>query len=85
MAAVHELSDQFDDPGDRLARERLAVGPPEPEGIGVGDVRPGHLLRQAVAGDALGTGGGVDLVVDVGDVRHESRLIALVAQEARQQ
>ena len=85
VSGLHQVGDQRDDRIDRLARLRLAVGPPEPETIRVLHVGGGHRPRELLAGHALLARGVVDLVVHVGDVHHERRVIALVLQEAAQQ
>ena len=61
------------------------VGTAEPQRVGVGDVVRGHLARERVRVDAGGGRRGVDLVVDVGDVRDESDRVALVHEEALEQ
>ncbi len=67
--------DQLDDLADRLARQRLVVGPPEPERIGVGDVAlPSSPAPAARCRSPAARGRGVDLVVDIGDVCHERDL-----------
>ena len=49
-AALDQPLDQRDDLGDRLARERLGVGPPEPEPVGVGAIRVGHPAASSCDG-----------------------------------
>ena len=85
MLAVDQTLDHRHDLGDRLARARLVVGPPEPETVGVGEVRVGHLARELVAGDGRLARGRVDLVVDVGDVGHQRDRVALVLEEPLEQ
>ena len=70
---------------DHLRRQRLVVGPAEPEPVRVVDVVGGHLARELVRRPPGGPRRVVDLVVDVGDVGDEHRVVALVAQEAREQ
>ncbi len=85
VAGLDQRLDQRDDLGDRLGRERLRVRPPEPEAVGVLDVEREHppdVLGRRHAALARGV---VDLVVDVGDVDHQRRLVALVGEEAAQQ
>ena len=45
--------DQRDDLGDRLARERLRVGPAEPEPVGVRAIRGGHPVGELLRRHAL--------------------------------
>jgi hypothetical protein len=85
VAALDQRLDQRDDLGDRLAGERLVVGPLQAERARVRDVGLGHLARELLARHAALAGGVVDLVVDVGDVGHEDRLVALVLEEALEQ
>ena len=47
VAALDQRLDQRDDLGDRLGRERLGVGPAEPEPVGVLDVERGSSRRRA--------------------------------------
>ena len=84
MAGVDQPLDQGDDRLDAPGGERLGVGAPEAECVGVGDVMRRHLLGKLHAGHARGRRGGIDLVVDVGDVGDELHLIPLVAQKPRQ-
>ena len=66
--------------------ERLVVGAPEPERVGVGAVALGHLARPAPrSARPWARGGVVDLVVDVGDVHHQRHVVALVLEEALEQ
>ena len=85
VAGVHERFDQLDDRPDRLGGPRLGVRPAQRQAIGVLDVGLGHLRRQLGAGNAALAGGVVDLVVHVGDVGHEARLVAFVLEEALEQ
>ena len=48
-AVVDQRLDQVDDRADRLAGQRLGVGPAELEQVGVLDVVRGHLARELVA------------------------------------
>ena len=57
------------------------VGAPEPQPARVVDVVGGHLLGQLGRGAPRGARRVVDLVVDVGDVRHERHVDALVLEE----
>ena len=85
VLAVDQTLDHRHDLGDRLARARLVVGPAQPETVGVGEVRVGHLARELVAGDGRLARGRVDLVVDVGDVDHQRDGVALVLEEPLEQ
>ena len=85
VAAVEQVLDVGDDLLDGLRGPRLAVGPADAQPIGVGEVARRHLLRQVGRRAAERPGGVVDLVVDVGDVGHERRLVALVGEEAGEQ
>ena len=85
VPALDQRADQRDDLLHHLRRLRLVVGPAEPEPVGVVDVRGRHLGRQLVGRAPGGTRRVVDLVVDVGDVRDQRRLVALVRQEAGEQ
>ena len=62
-----------------------ASGRPRLEAVGVLHVARGHLAREVGARDAERPGGVVDLVVDVGDVRHERDVVALVLEEPLEQ
>ena len=75
-----------DDRLDRLGGQRLVVGPAEAEPVGVGEVvrRSSRAPARPTARPARARGV-VDLVVDVGDVGHERRLVALVLEEALEQ
>ena len=84
-AVVDQRLDQLDDRPDRRAGERLVVGPAEPQAVGVGEVRRGHLLGELRARDPQRPRGVVDLVVDVGDVRDQRDRVALVLEEALEQ
>ena len=89
MPAIDQRLDVVDDRADRLGGQRLEVGAPELQAIRVGAVVRGHLggeLRaRARVGGIRSTRGVVDLVVDVGDVDHERRCVALVLEEALEQ
>ena len=76
-----ELLDQRDDLGDRLGRLRFVVGPPEPEAVRVLEVPARRVLGELRARSGRRF---VDLVVDVGDVDDERRLVALVLEPALQ-
>ena len=81
---AHQLLDQADDLGNRLAGERLVVGTAEAESVRVLEVplrRCGGELR---AGDSLLPGGLVDLVVHVGDVLDERHVVAGLLEPALQ-
>ena len=83
VPGLDQRLDQGDDLRDRLRGQRLGVGAAEPEPVGVLDVGGGHLGRELdprAAGLARGV---VDLVVDVGDVDDELRLVALVRRKRR--
>ena len=84
-AVVEQRLDQVDDRLDRLGGQRLVIGPPEAQPLGVGEVVRGHLARQVGARHAQRARGVVDLVVDVGDVGDERHLVALVLEEALEQ
>ena len=84
VTALDQGLDQGDDLRDGLRGERLGVGTAEAEGVRVGDVRTGHLLRVLGRGLTRFPGRVVDLVVDVGDVDDELRLETLVLEEAAQ-
>ena len=80
-----QVLDQRDDRADRLGGLRLVVGPADAERVGVRPVGGDHplgMLRRRDPGLARGV---VDLVVDVGEVDHERRRVALVGEEAAQQ
>ena len=62
-----------------------ASGRPRPSRVGVLDVRRGQLARELLARHAALAGGVVDLVVHVGDVDHELRVVALVLEKALQE
>jgi hypothetical protein len=81
VPALHQRADQVEDRLDVLGRQRLVVGPAEPEPIGVRHVVAGHLARQLGRVAPGGARRVVDLVVDVGDVRDQRRLVALVLEE----
>ena len=81
VAALHQRADQVEDRLDVLGRQRLVVGPAEPEPLGVGEVVADHLARQLGRVAPGGARGVVDLVVDVGDVRDQRRVVALVLEE----
>ena len=81
VAALDQRADQVEDRLDVLGRQRLVVGPAEPEPLGVGEVVAGHLARQLGRVAPRGPRGVVDLVVDVGDVRDQRRVVALVLEE----
>ena len=95
MTGFDQTLDVGDDLLHRLGGQRLVVGAPEPERVGVGAVVRGHLRRQLDAGAprasygagarGVGAGGVVDLVVDVGDVDDQRHLQALVFEEALHQ
>ena len=81
VAARDQLGDQSDDLVHRLGRLGLGVGAAETEAVGVLDVPARGLLGQL---GAVPGRGGVDLVVDVGDVGDERHLVAaLDAASAR--
>ena len=84
-AVVEQGLDQVLDRLDRLGGQRLAIGPPQAQALGVGEVVRGHLARQVGARHAERPRGVVDLVVDVGDVGDERHLVALVLEEALEQ
>ncbi len=85
VAALDQVGDHRDDPVDRLGRQRLGVRAAEAEGAGVFEVGAGHLRRPLGRGHAPLAGGGVDLVVDVGDVDDQLRRVALRLEEAGEQ
>src|SRR6516162_2624952 len=85
MSSLNQTPDELDDPIDRVARERLVVGPTESEAIGVGDVGRSHLASELLARHSGQPGRVVDLVVDIGDVHHERDVIPLVYKEAFEQ
>jgi hypothetical protein len=85
VAALDQLGDQLDDLVDHQRGLRLVVRPPDPQPVGVGQVVRGHLRGQLGRRPAGGPCGVVDLVVDVGDVGDERRLVALVREEALEQ
>ena len=85
VPALDQVADQRDDLLDHQRRLRLVVGAAEPEPLRVGDVVRGHLRRELVRRPSGGPRRVVDLVVDVGDVGDERRLVALVREEAGQQ
>jgi len=70
-------------PGDRIAQP--VIVPIELQSVGVRAVGGGRLLGQLSAGDPGSAGGGVDLVVDVGDVRDKCYDVALVTEKALHQ
>ena len=70
---------------DRLAGQRLVVGPAEPQRVGVGDVGGGHLRAPARRWPTRRARRGVDLVVDVGDVVTSVDAVALVLEEPLEQ
>ena len=74
-----------DDRVDRLGGLRLRVRAAEPEPVGVLDVPGGHLARELRARHAALARGVVDLVVHVGDVHDQRRVVALVLEEALEQ
>ncbi len=84
-AVVEQGLDEVLDRLDRLRGQRLAIGPPEAQALGVGEVVRRHLPREVGAGHAERPRRVVDLVVDVGHVGDERRLVALVLEEALEQ
>jgi hypothetical protein len=80
-----QRGDEVDDRADGLRRERLRVRSAEPESVGVGHVRVGHLARELGARNAERPRGVVDLVVDVRDVDDQLRRVALMRQEPPEQ
>ena len=85
MAALDQRLDQLDDLRHHLRRLGLEVRAPEPEAPGVLEVGRRHLRGELVRGPARRARRIVDLVVDVGDVGGQHRVVALVAQEALEQ
>ena len=83
-APLDQRRDQGDDLGDRLRDARLGVRAAQAEPVGVGDVGVRVAPRELLAGHALGAGGVVDLVVDVGQVRDEPHPHAAPLQVALQ-
>ena len=66
--------------------QRLVVGAPEPEAVGVGEVGRRHLARELARwARPSARARVVDLVVDVGDVVDERRAVGPRAQEPREQ
>ena len=84
VPALDQRADQVEDRLDVLGRQRLVVGPAEPEPLGVGHVVGGHLAREVGRLAPRRARGVVDLVVDVGDVGDERHAVALVLEEALQ-
>ena len=85
MPPLDERLDQGDDRTDVLGCLGLVVGPAETQRIGVRDVGRRHLACELVARNAAFPGCFVDLVVHVGDVHHEVRVVALVLEKALEQ
>ena len=85
VAGVDQRPDEGDDRRDRLRRQRLVVGSSEAEPIGVLDVGGRHLLGEPLRRLARLAGRGVDLVVDVGYVDDQARVVPLVLEEALEQ
>ena len=85
VPAGDQRLDQLDDLGDRRGRQRLGVRAADPEPVGVLRVRGDHPPRMLGRGHPRGASGVVDLVVDVGEVDHDGRLVALVGEKAPQQ
>jgi hypothetical protein len=77
--------DEGDDVVDRLGREWFVVGAAEAEPIGVLEIGRRHLPGEARRGHARLASGLIDLVVDVGDVDDEPRLVTDAGQEPPQQ
>ncbi len=86
VPALDQRLDQRDDLGDRLGRQRLGVGAAEAERARC-PRRRRRSSRAASSAEAIPALArrGVDLVVDVGDVDDERRLVALVLEEPAQQ
>ena len=85
MAGLDQGLDQRDDLPDRPRGERLGIGAPEPECVGVSDVCGGHLARVSSEGSPACARRVVDLVVDVGDVDDERRVESLVLEKPLQE
>ena len=74
MPALDQRFDEAHDPGDVLGRLRQPVRQPEAEIADVLEIPLGRARGQLGARTRSGV---VDLVVDVGDVVHERRVVAL--------
>jgi len=72
----HQLPNERNDLGDRVRGQGLDVRPAETEGARVLEVPPGRAPGQFGAADSLGPRRIIDLVVDVGDVQDQPRLVA---------
>src|SRR5206468_5823592 len=84
-AVVNLVMYEVYDRADRLGCERLGVGPADADPIVVLEIRGRHLAGELRAGDGERPRRVVDLVVDVGDVRHERDVVPLVLEEALEQ
>ena len=82
VAGLDQRRDLGHDRLDPLARERLVVGSPEPQPVGVLDVVGRHLAGERDARDAPLRRGDVDLVVHVRHVDRERDCVAEVLEEA---
>ena len=86
VAALDQRLDQRDDLRHHLRRLRLEVRAPEPEPLRCPRGRPPVISAASSSDGAPGRARRVvDLVVDVGDVGGQHRVVALVAQEALEQ
>ena len=74
VARGDEPLDHGEDRGDVLGRARLDIGRQRQEGSGIVVELGGGALGQLADRYALRLGGGVDLVVDVGDVAHVAHM-----------
>jgi hypothetical protein len=84
VARDDQRLDQLHDRLDRLRRLRLVVGAAEAETVRVGGVVGDHLLGVLSRGHSALPSRVVDLVVDVGEVDHQGRPVALVLEEPPQ-